>query len=208
MNTLRGTSKHGEEKAYKCGTPVFIFTRTAPYSVCRKSIAVIVVPHLCHSSYLSGLQTSSDMISLDLCLSVSFFFLFLYFYLKKWDPYSSLPLPPGPKGWPVIGNLLNMPTEFEWKTYHEWCKKFSMFCFWFSVIPGTDHTLTDTDILHVPVLGTNIIVLDTPEAVTDLLEQRSSIYSDRYTYMYDCSRMTRILTIVFSFRQTEDADGQ
>ncbi|KXN82774.1 O-methylsterigmatocystin oxidoreductase [Leucoagaricus sp. SymC.cos] len=101
------------------------------------------------------------MISLDLCLSTSSFLLALYFYLKKSNYYASLPLPPGPKGWPVIGNLLDMPVEFEWKTYHEWCKKFG------------------TDILHVPVMGTNIIVLDSPEAVMELMERRSSVYSDR-----------------------------
>ncbi|KAF9445086.1 cytochrome P450 [Macrolepiota fuliginosa MF-IS2] len=101
------------------------------------------------------------MISVDLLLSASSFLLALYFYMKKPNAYSSLPLPPGPKGWPVIGNLLDMPTEFEWKTYHEWSKKLG------------------TDILHVSVMGTNIIVLDSPEAVLELMERRSSIYSDR-----------------------------
>jgi len=122
------------------------------------------------------------MVSLDLCLSISFFLFALYFYLKKANPYSSLPLPPGPKGWPIIGNALDMPTEYEWKTYHEWCKKFGAFCFWFAIILDTDNALKGTDILHVPVLGTNIIVLDTTEAVMELMERRSSIYSDRYIH--------------------------
>jgi hypothetical protein len=38
----------------------------------------------------------------------------------------------------------------------------------------------DTDILHFPVIGTNIIVLDSAEAVLDLMEKRSSKYSDRH----------------------------
>lgn len=52
--------------------------------------------------------------------------LILSWYLKKNNggPLSHLPLPPGPKGLPLIGNLRDMPTSFEWKTYHKWCKEF------------------------------------------------------------------------------------
>ena len=30
------------------------------------------------------------------------------------------PLPPGPKGLPIIGNMLDMPTSHEWKTFAQW----------------------------------------------------------------------------------------
>jgi hypothetical protein len=33
-------------------------------------------------------------------------------------------LPPGPPPWPIIGNLLDMPTSFEWFQYKEWGKKY------------------------------------------------------------------------------------
>jgi hypothetical protein len=33
-------------------------------------------------------------------------------------------LPPGPKGWPLIGNMLGMPSTFEWKTYKEWSAQY------------------------------------------------------------------------------------
>lgn len=33
--------------------------------------------------------------------------------------------PPGPPGWPVIGNLLDMPKSFEWVKYKEWGDRYS-----------------------------------------------------------------------------------
>jgi len=30
------------------------------------------------------------------------------------------PLPPGPKGLPLVGNVLDMPTQQEWKTFAQW----------------------------------------------------------------------------------------
>lgn len=35
---------------------------------------------------------------------------------------SRLPLPPGPKGYPLIGNIFDMPTSHQWHTYAEWAK--------------------------------------------------------------------------------------
>ncbi|RXW22027.1 hypothetical protein EST38_g3853 [Candolleomyces aberdarensis] len=73
----------------------------------------------------------------------------------------SLPLPPGPKGLPLVGNLFQMPAELQWIKYHEWS------------------TELNTDVLHLQVAGTDIIVLDNYNAAADLLEARSSLYSGR-----------------------------
>lgn len=42
----------------------------------------------------------------------------------RW-PTIRLPLPPGPKGYPVIGNLFDMPFEQQWVRYRKWCKEYS-----------------------------------------------------------------------------------
>ncbi|KAJ7281442.1 cytochrome P450 [Mycena rebaudengoi] len=74
---------------------------------------------------------------------------------------TKLPLPPGPPKLPFIGNLLDIPPGFEWETYMEWSKKY------------------DSDIIHLNAVGTSMIVLSSAEAINDLLEKRSSTYSDR-----------------------------
>jgi hypothetical protein len=40
------------------------------------------------------------------------------------QPPKDLPLPPGPKRWPLIGNLLQMPKVFEHETFREWSQQY------------------------------------------------------------------------------------
>ncbi|KAJ7251241.1 cytochrome P450 [Mycena rebaudengoi] len=85
-------------------------------------------------------------------------FALLYFNRRR---SSHLPLPPGPKKLPLFGNLFGMPTKFEWETYTKWSKEL------------------DSDIIHLSAAGKSIIILSSVDAVFDLLDQRSAIYSDR-----------------------------
>ena len=39
----------------------------------------------------------------------------------------ALPLPPGPKGLPLIGNLLDIPLDKPWKVYDSWSKQYGTF---------------------------------------------------------------------------------
>ncbi|KAJ7591425.1 cytochrome P450 [Mycena floridula] len=69
----------------------------------------------------------------------------------------NLSLPPGPKGLPFVGNLLDMPSEQEWLTFSAW---------------GDVHG----DICSVTVLGQPLIILNSAKACSML---DKSLYADR-----------------------------
>lgn len=71
-----------------------------------------------------------------------------------------LPLPPGPKGYPLIGNLFDLPVNKAWLVYDEWSKTYG-------------------DLIYFNVLGQHFLVLGSLRRTTDLFEKRSSNYSDR-----------------------------
>ncbi|PYI05122.1 putative cytochrome P450 [Aspergillus sclerotiicarbonarius CBS 121057] len=73
---------------------------------------------------------------------------------------SSLPLPPGPKPLPIIGNVHQAPKSYGWQTYREWSQQYG-------------------PIVHVNMLGQPVIILSTSEAAHDLLAKRGAIFSDR-----------------------------
>ncbi|KAF7366049.1 Cytochrome P450 [Mycena venus] len=72
-----------------------------------------------------------------------------------------LPLPPGPPKLPLVGNLFDVPSTFQWKSYAQWSKQY------------------DSDIIHLNMAGTSVIVLSSYEAIDTLFEKRSPLYSDR-----------------------------
>ncbi|KAF9044365.1 cytochrome P450 [Panaeolus papilionaceus] len=71
-----------------------------------------------------------------------------------------LPYPPGPRGYPLIGSLFDVPTEQPWLGYSNWGKKYG-------------------DMIFYSALGTNFLVLNSLKRTDDLLNDRSHNYSDR-----------------------------
>ncbi|KAL4261415.1 cytochrome P450 family protein [Pleurotus pulmonarius] len=80
-------------------------------------------------------------------------------YLKR-RATKRLRLPPGPPADPFIGHLRIMPSDQQELVFHEWAKTYG-------------------DVMYLRVLGHDIIVLDSVQAATELLEKRSALYSDR-----------------------------
>lgn len=68
-----------------------------------------------------------------------------------------------------------MPT---WVAYRDWSKKYGEYLL---ESPGENTDAGQgSSIVRYNILGNNIVVLNSLQAVTDLLEKRSAIYSDRY----------------------------
>ncbi|KAJ1300391.1 hypothetical protein OPQ81_005210 [Rhizoctonia solani] len=70
--------------------------------------------------------------------------------------------PPSPKSLPFIGNLISLPAGPEHIIYTELGKQLN------------------SDIIYLDLLGNDIVVLNSIEAASDLLDKRSSLYSDRF----------------------------
>ncbi|KAF4616051.1 hypothetical protein D9613_011353 [Agrocybe pediades] len=89
-----------------------------------------------------------------------FSFLFLV-YLVRWTlAYKRNNRPPGPRPLPLLGNLLDMPRKKEWETFAKWAKQYG-------------------EIVYVTIAGQPMIFLNTLDTATELLLERSAIYSDR-----------------------------
>lgn len=87
---------------------------------------------------------------------------------------------PGPAGLPFIGNLLDVPTSFPWLPYHAWAVQYSEL---FSRDSHKEIHINwlnlDSPIIRLSAAGAELVILDTYEAATELLDKRSRTYSSR-----------------------------
>ena len=113
-------------------------------------------------------------------LAVLFFGITIFGQLKKskrGNP-NGLPLPPGPKGYPLIGSLFDMPIDKPWLVYDEWSKTYGKSTIIVSILFQRFSFLIG-DMIYFKALGHQFLILNSFERTTDLLEKRSSNYSDR-----------------------------
>ncbi|KAI0767230.1 CyP450 monooxygenase [Fomes fomentarius] len=89
-----------------------------------------------------------------------------------------IPLPPGPKRLPIIGNALDFPKQNIPAVFRDMNARYG-------------------EVVYLDVLGQPMIILGTHEAAVDLLEKRSANYSDRITLiMGDLCGLDWVLTLL------------
>lgn len=103
------------------------------------------------------MMTFNNVTWLDLlCLTVVGVYLVKKVAIKK----NPTPYPPGPRGWPLIGNILDMPRVKPWVTFTKWGEMYG-------------------DITHIEVMGRHIIVLNSVKTAMEMMDNKSILYSER-----------------------------
>jgi hypothetical protein len=117
------------------------------------------------------------LIAASLCAAVSFALVF------KWRRNRNrLPHPPGPKGYPIIGNTLDLARNVPiWQAFMPLAQKFGKcsFCVFREDTRLKILSTQDTDVLYLKLMTEEVVVLNSSEAISDLIDKRSGIYSDR-----------------------------
>ncbi|KAJ6477556.1 putative monooxygenase [Mycena sanguinolenta] len=73
-------------------------------------------------------------------------------------------VPPGPRRWPLIGSVLEIPRAHQWVTFSKWAETYG-------------------NIVYVDALGQPLFIINSAKVAIDLLDKRSSIYSDRPSFV-------------------------
>ncbi|KAI6039882.1 cytochrome P450 [Pisolithus marmoratus] len=92
---------------------------------------------------------------------------YLVFAIKRWRRKAlrnSLPLPPGPRGLPLVGSLFDIDIAAPWTTYERWGKHFD-------------------GVSYCTLLGQEFVIVNDEEVAHELMVKRSSIYCGR-PYLY------------------------
>jgi hypothetical protein len=119
-------------------------------------------------------------VSLLLVLGVLISFQFLFFLVTKLK-YRSLRLPPGPRGWPILGSFFEMPASFEWLHWSTFKELYGEYIYHhsISITIQTDVLVMIGPVSSVTVLGKRVILLNSLKSCVDILEKKSSVSSGR-----------------------------
>ncbi len=130
-------------------------------------------------------QTTSPMMSKHspeflyasvLCVTIIFIFLLCW---RERRHRSNVPLPPGPKGLPIVGNLFRLATSGStlWEAASEWGKTYGEKNVLKNVLKVQCHICRD--MVYFEVAGFSMLIINSHDVAVDLFCKRSSVYSSR-----------------------------
>ncbi|KAI0340922.1 cytochrome P450 [Trametopsis cervina] len=108
------------------------------------------------------MSVTPSVLFTNLCFITVLLGVALFVRRQRWGKRSQgFPVPPGPRGWPIVGNLLELPSQGQpWVDYHKWSERYG-------------------NMMSLNILGMPLVVISSTDIAFDLFEKRSSIYSDR-----------------------------
>ncbi|KAI9443308.1 cytochrome P450 [Lactarius indigo] len=119
-------------------------------------------------------QSAKENKILSLGILLGLAVLYLAHYVTS--PYRKLP--PGPRGYPIIGNVLELRSQ-QWLKFTEWRKQYG-------------------DVIYLNAAGQPVVILNSQKVAADLLDRRAGIYSDRPVNIVASDIMTGGLLVVFT----------
>ncbi|KAI9465400.1 cytochrome P450 [Lactarius psammicola] len=119
-------------------------------------------------------QSAKDNKILSLGILFGLVVLYVAHYITS--PYRKLP--PGPRGYPIIGNVLELRSQ-QWLKFTEWRKQYG-------------------DVIYLNAAGQPMVILNSQKVAADLLDRRAGIYSDRPRNIVASDIMTGGLLVVFT----------
>lgn len=90
------------------------------------------------------------------------------------------PFPPGPRGLPILENILDMPTYKEWETFSEWAGRYGQY--YSESTKRSSNSATSYslgDIASISIMGRRIVVVNSAKIASEMLDRKSVVYSDR-----------------------------